>query len=916
VTEPLTVHIVPHTHWDREWYLPFQRFRLRLVEVVDQVLALLEANPGYRFTLDGQLATVDDYLEIRPEAESRIRALVGEGRLAVGPWQILMDEFLVSGETIVRNLELGILRAQELGGAMEAGYLPDMFGHVAQMPQLLRRAGVAHAVVWRGVPAAIDHHAFHWESPDGSAVRAEYLVGGYGNAAGLADDPERFAAEVERFAAVVAPFFDGAGPLAMAGTDHMPPNPELPALVERTNRDQQRFRLRVETLAEYLSGADGGALPRWRGELRSGARANMLMGVNSARLDLKATGARAERMLQRYAEPLLALHADDWPEPFLCQAWRRVIDNSAHDSICGCSADDVCDQVLVRFAESEQIAAGLAERAAAAVARRVPRGWIAVFNPSPHACSDVVEVELPVPEAWTDVSLELPDGTRIPAQASGPCRHVLYDDELPGVRLPALLDRIHGRELFGRQINGVEVDTVARSVIFQVDEEAGPERFDATALERALQEAAEAAAEATFRVRIEATSRRRLLAAVPAPALGWSAVRVGRGTAASEHVVRCDERSLANGLVDVSVARDGTLELAGGGVALAGVGRLVDGGDAGDSYNYAPPAADRIVEEPESVSVAVRAAGPVVGRLDVVRAYRWPLALAEDASARSEEAARVLVTTAVELRVGEPFVRLRITFENPCSDHRLRFHVPLAEPAQSSFAEGQFAVVERRGAPEGGHGEVPLATYPAHGFVDAGGVALLLEHPSEYELVGERELALTILRATGLISRPDNRWREEPAGPLVAIPAAQCRRPWSACFGLYPHAGSWSDADVLAELERYRHPFLTRAGTGPAGARPQPVAGLELTARGIVLSSLRRRGDGLELRLVCEQPEPRSVLVAGEVEEAQTADLLGRPGEPLPLEPAGLRLALGPWEIRTVQLRMRTTTGTTLPGRP
>ena len=149
------VHLVPHTHWDREWYLPFQRFRLKLVGLVDRLLDLMEADERYRFTLDGQLATLDDYLEVRPEAEPRIRRLVEEGRLAIGPWQVLMDEFLVSGETILRNLESGLRRGDGLGGAMRVGYLPDMFGHVAQMPQILRLAGIEQAVVWRGVPAAI-----------------------------------------------------------------------------------------------------------------------------------------------------------------------------------------------------------------------------------------------------------------------------------------------------------------------------------------------------------------------------------------------------------------------------------------------------------------------------------------------------------------------------------------------------------------------------------------------------------------------------------------------------------------------------------------------------------------------------------------------------------------------------------------
>src|SRR5438309_8568636 len=154
---PRTVAIVPHTHWDREWYSPFQTFRLKLVDLLDELLPALEADPSYaRFMLDGQMAVVDDYLELRPHAEERLRRLAASGRLSMGPWYVLMDEFCVSGETIVRDLQLGMERAAAFGGAMDVGYLPDMFGHVAQMPQLLRLAGFEHAVVWRvarpGVP--------------------------------------------------------------------------------------------------------------------------------------------------------------------------------------------------------------------------------------------------------------------------------------------------------------------------------------------------------------------------------------------------------------------------------------------------------------------------------------------------------------------------------------------------------------------------------------------------------------------------------------------------------------------------------------------------------------------------------------------------------------------------------------------
>ena len=193
------IDIVPHTHWDREWYKSYQDFRLALVELIDTLIPLLERDASYpHFMLDGQMAVVDDYLEVRPEAEGRLRALAAAGRVSMGPWYILMDEFLASGETIVRDLQMGLARGAAFGGVMDVGYLPDMFGHIAQMPQILRLAGFRDAVVWRGVPSQVTKNAFVWVAPDGSSVRAEYLPVGYGNGAALPDDAKALIRRTQR----------------------------------------------------------------------------------------------------------------------------------------------------------------------------------------------------------------------------------------------------------------------------------------------------------------------------------------------------------------------------------------------------------------------------------------------------------------------------------------------------------------------------------------------------------------------------------------------------------------------------------------------------------------------------------------------------------------------------------------------
>ena len=899
------VHIVPHTHWDREWYEPFQTFRMRLVDLVDGVLDLMEANTAFAFTMDGQLATVDDYLEVRPEEEPRLRRYIAEGRLAIGPWQILMDEFLPSGETIVRNLEKGWARAAELGGGMRIGYLPDMFGHVAQMPQILHRAGIRDAVLWRGVPAAMNWHAFTWMAPDGSSVRTEHLLRGYGNAAHLLEIPESFENKVTAFADNMGQYFGDDDLLAMFGTDHATPVPEVADLVTQLDAAQDRFAVGLTTLDRYIHTTRDRAPTdlRWHGEMRSAARANVLPGVTSTRIDSKIAGGKAERALERYAEPLAALHGGAWPERLLDLAWARLIDNSAHDSICSCSLDEVVEQVRVRYAEAEQVARGITDRVVNRIGGKVAAGSFVALNPSAHDRSGLVELDV-VGDQDGGAALRTDGGRVIAAQQVRQAEQLLMSRCVPAEQATAPFAMMHGRELFGRLLNRCVADQVDghRRLTFHVDFQSDPATLDVDHLRAEAETAVAAAPDELWEVRILGRARRTLQAMVPAPALGATALTPVPGEGEIDHPVDAADHTLGNGFVTVTVEADGTLTLDGEGAHLTGVGRLVDAGDVGDTYNYGPPTNDRVVDVPETVEVELLASGPVRGTLRVRRTYRWPVGLTADRTARSDDTRRVITDTTVELRAGEPFVRLDIAFDNPCDDHRVRLHIPVPSVADKSHAAGQFGVTTRGLDVESGHGEYPLATFPASSFVAVAGVAALLDHATEYEVVDEgRELALTLLRGIGQISRNVHPYREEPAGPEIATPAAQCRGPWQVSLALYPHHGSWDSAGVATQADHYRHPFTVASGTGEATCDLPP--GLEITGEGVELSALRRRDDWLEVRAVCLQPQPTTATIGPGVTSARAADLLGRPGEALPVSDGRLSLDLSPWEIRTVQLQ-------------
>jgi alpha-mannosidase len=363
--------VVPHTHWDREWYLPFEQFRLRLGEVVDGVLDVLERDSSFTsFTLDGQAIVLEDYLDVRPEQEARLRSLLAAGRLEAGPWYVLADELLVGGESLVRNLLLGRRTCRRYGiEPSPAGYEPDSFGHTSQLPQLLAGFGIGTFLFSRGLGDELDELGvvFRWRAGAAEVVACQQLPH-YDNFAQLdsADDGaarvewivERFGDQLERA---------GCDTILLAnGSDHLPVQPELPSLcAELEGRYDTSFR--IGRLADFTPDAAG--LPEHAGELLGSRLQNVLRGVNSARMYLKQANEAAERLLLA-VETLAALRAlagARFPAADLRLAWRDLLRNHPHDSICGCSCDEVHRDMQVRYEQLGRTLAGIEHRGPALV---------------------------------------------------------------------------------------------------------------------------------------------------------------------------------------------------------------------------------------------------------------------------------------------------------------------------------------------------------------------------------------------------------------------------------------------------------------------------------------------------------------------------------------------------------------------
>jgi mannosylglycerate hydrolase len=800
--------LVPHTHWDREWYYPYQRYRTRLVGFFDLLLDILETDPDYKhFLLDGHTILIEDYLEVRPDRRETIERFVRDGRLAAGPWYEIPDESLPSGEALVRNFLRGHRVAKQFGDPMAVGYIPDPFGQIAHMPAILRGFGIERCTFWRGTDESLEHTEFIWESPDGSSVLVVHMPAGYGVAAPFPLDEDAFLDKIELIRGILQPRARTRTLYVPWGSDHVAPQRELSHLIRAANERLPDAEIVHGSLPDLFASVESqlngnGKLARRRGEFRSGQRAHLLPGVLSARMWIKQRTFDCEQLLTRWAEPFTLWSellrdrlGEAWREPprpagpaspfpdeplsetgLIDRAWRLLLENQPHDSICGCSVDQTHDEMRPRFDQCEQVGDDLAYEAMRRIGAQGPSERVYVFNPLPGPRTDFAKAVVPGKSGAEPIALVDDDGRR------WPCQPIASADPRPGrATVGFVAGDVPG---FGYRTYRVEYGEPER-----------PTR------------------RATRRPRIENDI----------------------------FVVEADPK-------------DGTLrvEVKGAGVRYTGLNRLVDGGDRGDEYNYCAPDPDPLVDRPAAPpEVRVRENGPARSTLEVRMTYRLPARLTDDRR-RSRRTVDCPVRVLVSLLPGVPRIDVRTEFENNAEDHRLRAHFPSGVATDVAHAEQHFGVVTRPLAlPEadGTWMEQPVGTHPQKTFIDVndghGGLLIANRGLPEYEVLDTKKgavIALTLLRCVGWLSRNDFPSRKGHAGPPLATPAAQCpgRRVFE--YSIIPHAGGWQRA--YAEAHRFATPLRARWQREGTGLLPSSASLLDVKGSGLVVTALKRSEDG------------------------------------------------------------------------
>ena len=688
-----TVHIISHSHWDREWYQSFESHRMKLIELVDNILDKAENDPEFGgFFLDGQVIAIDDYLEIRPEKRAQVEKCIREGKLQTGPWYILQDEFLTSGEACVRNLQVGMQEAEQYGAVGNVGYFPDAFGNAGQMPQVLKQAGMDAVVFGRGVkPIGPNNEVtggqyestyseMMWASPDGTKLPGILFANWYNNGVEIPVDDAEAKVYWDKKLADARKFAATHQLLMMNGCDHQPLQKNITEAIRVARKlypDVEFIHSDFKTYVEAMEKEISENFSTVKGELTSQETDGRWTLANTASswIGLKVDNRAGETALERKAEPAAAM-ADvmgkAYPEDQMIYSWKKLMQNHPHDSICGCSVDEVNEEMKTRFAKSRQVADAIYDESVEYLTNKVNTAALpgdgekipfVVWNTSGETKSQVVEKEL---HLFRDYNLFVWNGYEAAEK----------------VELPAMVLR-------DADGNVVLAKIADAGVAFGYD--LPDDRFRQPYMAKKVL--------VTFEAEV--------------PALGYRTYYLETAEQAQDvDVVSADENVLENDAVKVVVNADGSYNLLDKktGRMYENLGFYEDTGDMGNEYIYIQDSGKQVVSTKgmkAEISCVERNAFRTV--VEICHKMMVPSGMGEEllrqremcidpytrVANRSSELVEMDVKTVLTLEKSAKGLRVATTICNQAKDHRVRVILPTGLDASMHMADSAFEVVRR-----------------------------------------------------------------------------------------------------------------------------------------------------------------------------------------------------------------------------
>ena len=830
------VHVVSHTHWDREWYHPAGRFRQRLVALIDELLE--NDSSDAPFLLDGQAVILDDYAELRPERVTALARRLRNGSIEAGPWYVLADELIPSGEALVRNLLTGRRVLRRLGAEPPPViYSPDAFGHTAALPLLAHGFGCESAIVWRGYGGSRwpTGDTVRWESRDGASVILFHLPpDGYEFGSSLPSIPADANERWRRVYTTLGRRSRTGVLLLQNGADHHALQGDLDGALDVLSAAAAPISVERSSLRRFarvlVKRARGVDLPRVHGELRdSYGYTWTLQGTFATRARQKRRNAHVERLLVRDAEPWAAIasRAGGATRRHLVDAaWRSVLLSHPHDTLCGCSIDDVARAMDARLDDATAQATGIRDDAVLDLVGHDPvdartrktdwRSLVLVRNRAARPRGGIAELE--IESFLADVSVG--PGSRPPERV----RQVVSPRLLHGdVPVQLLVTRRANRRT------------------------ESPRHYPDNDL----------------------VEIRRVVAWLP-PVAGYSITPLpideGRGGAPPADIgagiVSATSETLDNGTLRVSLEQDATITLAAsdGAWSIPRAISIEDVGDRGDLYTHSPFGPVRTVER--YVRSHLVHSGPLRGEIET----RWRIVVPSAADRRLADARRgergagfVDLRVRLRLDAAAPFLRVIVDGLNGAMGHRLRvrFRTGVATPhvvADAAFGPVDRVPIDVSDAER--QVEAPPPTGPLHRYVSlfdtTRGATVYSDGLAEYEADASGDVAVTLVRAVGDLSRNDLPERPGHAGWPVPTPEAQMLGPFAGEFAVFPHGPSSAATADLVErtADDVLLPLVgTTLRSATADYRASPP--LELEGAGFAFSTAKESEDGKWLVLRC-----------------------------------------------------------------